>query len=190
MALGTNTLDIYARDGNPPRLRHGHRCHPDRHDGLRRWKRCTAPTSTTRAAAGSICASTTTMDYDVTTLTLAGPTLSKTLSMADSPPATATTSTATSGPWLPRRTTSISPSATAAPAAPGCTTCWTATARSSWPGWAAAAMYSRYNAVRPCCGLFVERKGFDYAGWTWWGTGSTARASSTSTSDRDNNYFY
>ena len=59
MAMGTNTLDIYARDAlSASTIWTPVPSGPTRR--LRRWKRCTAPASTTRAAAGSTCASTTT----------------------------------------------------------------------------------------------------------------------------------
>ena len=164
MAMGTNTLDIYARDGT---LRVY-----DMDTGAIRTDTTVAPlealhrTNLYDQGGGWVNLRQYDNDnYDVTTLTLAGPTLSKTLSMAD---LTARYGDDFDGYLWPVAATEDDFYFSISYRGPGST--WLYDLLDSdgavvLAGLGSCGEYSRYNRSAPLpAGVFVARAGFDY-GW-------------------------
>lgn len=190
MALGTNTLDIYARDGT---LRVY-----DMDTGAIRTDTTVAPlealhrTDLYDQGGGWVNLRQYDNDnYDVTTLTLAGPTLSKTLSMAD---LTARYGDDFDGYLWPVAATEDDFYFSISYRGPGST--WLYDLLDSDGAVVLARLgscgeYSRYNRSAPLpAGVFVARKGFDYGWMDVEGNWIYCQSIFTSTSDETNNYFY
>ena len=190
MALGTNTLDIYARDGT---LRVY-----DMDTGAIRTDTTVAPlealhrTDLYDQGGGWVnLRQYDNDDYDVTTLTLAGPTLSNTLSMAD---LTARYGDDFDGYLWPVAATEDDFYFSISYRGPGST--WLYDLLDSdgavvLAGLGNCGEYSRYNSSAPLpAGVFVARKGFDYGWMDVEGNWIYCQSIFTSTSDETNNYFY
>ncbi len=190
MALGTNTLDIYARDGT---LRVY-----DMDTGAIRTDTTVAPLEALHRTdlydQGSGWVNLRQYDndnYDVTTLTLAGPTLSKTLSMAD---LTARYGDDFDGYLWPVTATEDDFYFSISYRGPGST--WLYDLLDSdgavvLAGLGSCGEYSRYNSSAPLpAGVFVARKGFDYGWMDVEGNWIYCQSIFTSTSDETDNYFY
>lgn len=190
MALGTNTLDIYARDGT---LRVY-----DMDTGAIRTDTTVAPlealhrTDLYDQGGGWVNLRQYDNDnYDVTTLTLAGPTLSKTLSMAD---LTARYGDDFDGYLWPVVATEDDFYFSISYRGPGST--WLYDLLDSDGAVVLARLgscgeYSRYNRSAPLpAGVFVARKGFDYGWMDVEGNWIYCQSIFTSTSDETDNYFY
>lgn len=190
MALGTNTLDIYARDGT---LRVY-----DMDTGAIRTDTTVAPLEALHRTRlydqGSGWVNLRQYDndnYDVTTLTLAGPELSKTLSMAD---LTARYGDDFDGYLWPVAATEDDFYFSISYRGPGST--WLYDLLDSdgavvLAGLGSCGEYSRYNRSAPLpAGVFVARKGFDYGWMDVEGNWIYCQSIFTSTSDETNNYFY
>ena len=130
-------------------------------------------------------------NYDVTTLTLAGPTLSKTLSMAD---LTARYGDDFDGYLWPVAATEDDFYFSISYRGPGST--WLYDLLDSdgavvLAGLGSCGEYSRYNRSAPLpAGVFVARKGFDYGWMDVKGNWVYCQSIFTSTSDETDNYFY
>ena len=190
MALGSNTLDIYAKDGT-----------------LRVYDMDTGDILTDTTAAPLEDLHRTDLyddgngrvtlrqydndDYNVTTLTLAGPTLSKTLSMAD---LTARYGDDFDGYLWPAAATEDDLYFSISYRGPGST--WLYDLLNSdgdvvLSGLGSCGEYSIYNSSAPLpAGVFVARRGFEYGWMDVEGNWVYCQSIFTSTADESDNYFY
>lgn len=189
MALGTNTMDIYAKDGT---LRVY-----DMDTGDVLTDTTVQPLETLRRTdlydEGSGWVNLRQYDnddYDVTTLTLAGPTLSKTLSMAD---LTARYGDGFDGYLWPVATTEDDIYFSISYHGPGST--WLYNLLNSdgdvvLSGLGTCNEYYNRSAAPLPAGVFVARRGFEYGWMDVDGNWVYCQSIFTSTADESDNYFY